>query len=374
MMTASTEFDVAIVGGGPAGSAAAIWLARAGRRVALIERCHFPREKVCGGCLSGPGTAYLRDLLDGAAIPGVPATRISFLVGNRRVACMPRGASMVICRAALDEALVNAASAAGAHALFGAPASLELTDEKWHVRIGNRTIGATHVLLASGLGGLARKVGIRSEHRGPPMAAQQWTQPWQPGLPRLGEVEMHWLRGGYVGMGTPVPDTVVIGLAANMRGVDRASAFEHLRSQNPAAPLFELLPHDAPDQFGARGASGFPWLPERVADRNLLLIGDAAGYAEPFSGEGMGLAFLTANCAARAILCNRDVARDYSQDIRELHAPTLRRTRRVGGLLRFGGVTMLSGLAPLLPQRWLSRAVSRMHVGRGTTTVSTGDS
>lgn len=373
MTTRSTEFDAAIIGAGPAGSAAAIWLARAGRRVALIDRCQFPREKVCGGCLSGTGTAYLSNLLQGAAIPGVPATRISFLVGNRRVACTPRGASMIICRAALDAALVNAAHAAGARTMLGEPASIELSGEQWRVRIGHRPINATHVLLASGLGGLARRVGIRSAHRGPPMAAQQWTQPWQPGLPRLGEVEMHWLRGGYIGMGTPAPDTVVIGLAAIMRGVESTSPFGHLRSQNPAAPLFELLPHDAPDQFGARGASGFPWLPERVADRNLLLIGDAAGYAEPFSGEGMGLAFLTADCAARAILCNRNEAGEYAQTMRVSHAPMLRRTRRVGGLLRLGGVSMLSGLAPLLPQRWLSRAVARMHVGPTVATVSMGD-
>lgn len=361
----SNEYDVVIVGAGPAGSAAAIWLARAGRQVALVDRFQFPREKVCGGCLSGVGTGYLRDLLNGASVDGVAATRVSFLVGARRVACAPHGASMVIDRSMLDAKLVEIARDAGAHVHLGQPASLELLAERWHVRVANQPIFSSQVFLACGLGGLVRKVGIQSAYRGATMASQQWEQPWEPGLPQLGEVEMHWLRGGYIGTATPAPDKVVIGLAAFMRGVERQSPYGHLRRQNPEAPLFRLLPIDAPERFSARGAAGFPWLPERVCDRNMLLLGDAAGYVEPFSGEGMGLAFLSADCAAKAILCKADAAAEYSRLMRARHAPFIRRARRVGTLLRLGGVPVLTGLAPFVPQRWLSRAVAKMHVSRG---------
>ena len=87
-MGRKAEFDVAIIGAGPAGSAAAIELARAGRRTLLIEKKRFPREKVCGGCLSGPATARLRQLLGpDRPLPGVEATQATFVIGSYRLAC-----------------------------------------------------------------------------------------------------------------------------------------------------------------------------------------------------------------------------------------------------------------------------------------------
>src|SRR5205823_4677983 len=64
-MTREAEYDLAIVGGGPAGSAAAIVAARGGMRVLLLERGSFPRHKVCGEFVSSESLALLRDLLQG---------------------------------------------------------------------------------------------------------------------------------------------------------------------------------------------------------------------------------------------------------------------------------------------------------------------
>src|SRR5262245_14627681 len=98
--------DVVIIGAGPAGSAAAIELSRAGRRVILIERKTFPRAKVCGGCLSGPAAARLKQLLGpNAKPPGIPGSQVSFVIGSYRLTCHPEGTTWMVSRAEMDARL-----------------------------------------------------------------------------------------------------------------------------------------------------------------------------------------------------------------------------------------------------------------------------
>src|SRR5262245_54566169 len=100
MSRVDSEFDVAIIGAGPAGSAAAIALARANQRVLLIDKRAFPRQKVCGGCLSGHALRGLRELLGGAAaLPGVATREIRFVVGSHRFTCQPEGEAWLAPRA-----------------------------------------------------------------------------------------------------------------------------------------------------------------------------------------------------------------------------------------------------------------------------------
>ncbi|MGB4257034.1 MAG: FAD-dependent oxidoreductase, partial [Phycisphaerae bacterium] len=263
---ADLEADIAIVGAGPAGASAAIRLARAGRRVVLIDRKHFPRQKVCGGCLSGPAVARLRELLDeGQPLPGVAATCITFVIGNYRLTCRSDGRTQVVHRAELDAVLVEAATKAGADGWFGEPATIELADpgrNRFSVRVGNRRLEAGTVLIATGVAGLAGKlVGGRAAQPG--MLAQQWVQPAGPGLPEPGAVELHWLRGGYVGLASPQAGECVVALAARVVQDAGESACDRLRRLNPGARLWNLLLPDAPRRYGARGTAGFPWRPRR---------------------------------------------------------------------------------------------------------------
>src|SRR5512139_2655565 len=109
MPSTDSSFDVAIIGAGPAGSAAAIELARAGRRTLLVEKKRFPREKVCGGCLSGPATARLRQLLDcDRPLPGVDVTQATFVIGSYRLTCRPNGLTRMVPRSVLDACLADA--------------------------------------------------------------------------------------------------------------------------------------------------------------------------------------------------------------------------------------------------------------------------
>ena len=357
------NYDVAIIGAGPAGSAAAIELARAGRHVLLLERRSFPREKVCGGCLSGRAVAHLRAVVGAEQpLPGVPAQRITFVIGSYQFACDPRGMSRVVLRSELDDWLAQRAAAAGAEVRFGQTASLVRGDDGWDVAVGDARLRAPVILLACGLSSLPAKIGIEGMTQRRRMLAQQWLQPASAALPALGSIEMHWLRGGYVGLATPVADQCVVALAADQPADCHENVWTRLRRLNPHAALWSRVLDDAPRRFVAKGAAGFPWTPERVGTENVLLLGDAAGYEEPFTGEGMGHALNSAICAARAVLDGGDIVQRYTAAMRRSRGPAVRRLRWLGRALRNPVVRFLAAGPALLPRRPLAHLLERVHV------------
>src|SRR5512133_3451595 len=109
---AGVPWDVIVVGAGPAGGMSALLMARRGKRVLLVERSAFPREKVCGCCLAGSGV----DLLDRVGVSLVGAARLERArfrteAGSSTVRLED---SIAISRSQLDGAIVDAAIAAGA--------------------------------------------------------------------------------------------------------------------------------------------------------------------------------------------------------------------------------------------------------------------
>ncbi len=358
--------DVAIIGAGPAGSAAAIRLARSGRRVVLIEKKRFPREKVCGGCLSGAGTAGLRELLGpDRPLPGIPGARVSFIIGSYRLTCRPRGETRMVPRSVLDTLLADTAAAAGAEVRYGMAAGLERTAAGWEVVVGDERIRARTILLACGFGGLVRRLGIQGRSVRRRLFGQMWFQPPVPPLPEVGALELHWLRGGYVGLATPDVNHCVVAIAADTADQRDGGAFDTLRRRNPDAPIWQAIPADAPRRFDASGIAGFPWEPERLGVDNVLLVGDAAGFVEPYSGEGMGQAMRSARCAAAAILEGGDPLPRYTALMRGRHRRTMRRIRFVGRILGARPLHFLAERRPILPRGLLVHLVKGMHV-KGT--------
>jgi flavin-dependent dehydrogenase len=363
MFAADNRFDVAIIGAGPAGSAAALELARAGRRVVLIEKRAFPREKVCGGCLSGRAVARLGALVgSGRTWPGVTAQQITFIIGSYRLTYDPRGATRLVLRPELDQWLAGMAADAGAEVRYGQTAGLARGKYGWEVTLADSHLEGRTILLACGLSTLPQKLGIVGRPQARRMIAQQWVQPVQGGLPALGCVEMHWLRGGYVGLATPAPDRCVVAMAADVPDNSGENIWTRLRRLNPHAPLWSSgLTVDAPRKYTAKGIAGFPWMPQRLGVDNVLLIGDAAGYEEPFTGEGMGQAMCSATYATHAILGGGGFLRHYTAIMQRHHRPSLRRVRRLGRMLRRPLVNSLAAGPAWFSRRLLARLIGWVH-------------
>jgi menaquinone-9 beta-reductase len=295
-MTAS--YDVAVVGAGPAGTAAAIAAARSGARVALFERSAFPRTKVCGCCLTARAVAELHALGAGAALDGARELR------SVRVACgagsieLRREAGVAIGRDVLDTRLVAIAREAGVevfmecHAQVLAAGAIAATPRDGDTH----TIEARTIIAADGLAGASLDAcdGFRwtlapSSHMG--FGA---TVPAHAIACEEGEIRLRVSDGGYIGS-VRLPDgTVDIAAAVDPRRLRDAG--------NVATCALGLLGSDVRDEGALLTArwKGTPQLTRRrarVAARGILVVGDAAGYVEPFTGEGMTWAITTGRAA-----------------------------------------------------------------------------
>jgi menaquinone-9 beta-reductase len=309
--------DVVVIGGGPAGSAAAIELARAGRAVTLVDRARFPRDKVCG---DGITTGALR-LLEGLGLePGRVASwqRVDDVVvrapaGPEVTFPLPRGQgtyAAVARRTDLDAALLDEARAGGVKVLDG-HACLGAAEHDDHVAIRVAGVGeltAAYAVAADGMWSPTRKhLGLAAPgYRGEWHAFRQYFG----GVgPRAARQLFVWfepdLLPGYA-WSFPLP-----GGRANVGfGIVRGERVE--RVQDMAGIWRDLL--DRPHIRRVVGEGAAPeaphraWpIPARVDDavltgRRTLFVGDAAAASDRLTGEGIGQALLSGVLAADAIV------------------------------------------------------------------------
>jgi flavin-dependent dehydrogenase len=293
------RLDYAIVGGGPAGLAVAILAARAGRRAVVVERRRGPVDKACGEGLMPPGVAWLERM--GVEVPADRArsfTGICYVDGEVRAeADFVEGPGLGVRRTELASAMRSRAAALGVRVLEGceAGAFFERAD---HVVLetDRGPIEARWLVGADGLhgrvraaagfevtAGRRRRYGVRRHFR---------LAPWSD------RVEVHWTDGveAYV---TPVgPDSVGVAFlwrAAEGRGGDYdefLARFPELRARlGDAATRPET---------SARGAGAFDVRVAPIARGRVLLVGDASGYLDAITGEGLSLAFASAAALVEA--------------------------------------------------------------------------
>jgi flavin-dependent dehydrogenase len=272
--------DVAIVGGGPAGSALAIELGRRGVRVTLYEKARHPRLKACGEGLLPHGVAALCDL---AGLPDAPRIRgLRFVAGSASThADFPEGFGLVVRRDWFDAWLFDkAAATSDVDARMGTPyrsegerfvVGADGRNSIFHRRLEARPPGSVRVGLSAHVVGLAG-VGDRVEvffHR----EGELYVAPTGGGETLVAALfhRQRFRRDGITYLLSAIPE---------MR--DRASGVEFTSPALAAAPL------------GLR-------LSRVVADR-LLLIGDAAGAPDPITGDGIALAMASVKPAADAIV------------------------------------------------------------------------
>jgi len=321
---AREAWDGLVIGGGPAGAAATLRLARQGWRVLLVDRSDFPRPKVCGCCLSAAAIQELSalGLPEGGLPQGVPLGVVRLVAaGSEARIALPAGATMS--REALDAGLVQAAIAAGAAWIPGLTAQGIDVGDDGVATVTVRPAGTAPVGLRARVvviaAGLADAIRIGSSTASPAGVAAGRLQRSAPArriglgatLPAdaadlpAGELVMAVGREGYVGLvrlederldvaaavapalihaaGSPV--AAIAALLADACGPGRSlvsAAALHTTCVRATPPLTHASPLAA-DRYGS-----------------VVRIGDAAAYVEPFTGEGIGWALASARIFAAA--------------------------------------------------------------------------
>lgn len=309
--------DLLVAGGGPAGLVTAAHAARAGLQVVVVEHRRGPVDKACGEGLMPHSLAHLDRL--GVELEGRAFYGIRYLDGRRTAeARFAGGPGRGVRRTVLHDALSKAVADAGVqvvHAEVG-----EVTQDA--ISVSAAGFRARYLAAADGLHSpIRRALGLAAAEP----ARRRWgirrhvqVAPWSDC------VEVHWGRDteAYI---TPVNDDCVgVAILKSTRG----GFEEHLR-QFPA--LMDRL-HDLP--HGQDRAAG-P-LRQRVRHRTagrVLLVGDAAGYVDALTGEGMGLAFGAAELLVNCIVT--DSTGDYDRRWRKL---TRRYRLLTAGLLHATGI------------------------------------
>jgi len=305
----TSDWDVVVVGAGPSGALAAHALARRGTSVLLLDRCAFPRWKVCGACLSPGALRALEAAGLGGMVPtlgGVPLQRLLLRVRGAAAPVALAG-SMALSRSALDHALVRAAEGAGAVFWPDSRASLGGGDaESRLLRVergaDTREVRARAVVDATGLGG-GLALGRGRDHVAPGSRVGLGAVLVAEGYPvDRGDLLMAVGPGGYVGLVRVEDGTLNVAAAVDPRALADASPGDLVSLLLVGAGLPPLR------ETPVLGWRGTPRLTRSSADpgaRRLFRVGDAAGYVEPFTGEGicwaLGAGAFAAGLAARAV-------------------------------------------------------------------------
>ena len=300
-------WDVVVIGAGPAGGIAALETARRGRSVLLVDKSRFPRYKVCGGCLNGRALGVLQRVgqLEIVKRRGKAIHTFVLAVGNR-VARLPLPAGVSMSRQAFDSTLTDAAIREGAEFLDGCKAALgKQHRDGWVVTLSRGRdcveVFARMVLAADGLGHSLREARQQDStiHRTSPLGAGVMLQDGA-GAYQQGEILMAVARGGYVGMVNVEDGRVNVAAAFRPEFVRRCGGLGR-----GAVSILQEAGVRVPEGLGDakwRGTRHLTRRPHNQAAHRLLVLGDAAGYVEPFTGEGIAWA-LESGREAAALAC-----------------------------------------------------------------------
>lgn len=317
-MAAERRWQVLVIGGGPAGAACGLVLARAGLEVAIIERSRMPRGKLCGCCLSPRAVDELAGLGLGdprGSLGAVPLHDVTLVAGRRRVT-LPMPGGMSLSRNRLDASLVGRAVEQGC-SLVAETTATGIAESAGGVEIACRTaadpsrpearatLEAECVVLASGLADSVRLSGASGIALRRPAADSRmglgatFAAEAMP-LPE-GELRMSVGRGGYCGIVRLEDGRIDVAAAVDPRRVREAGPADTLRRLLEEAGL-------SPPSIDPREVRGTPAMTHtslRAAGR-IFRTGDAAGYVEPFTGEGIGWALCGGRLLAEAIAAATD--------------------------------------------------------------------
>lgn len=302
-----------IVGGGPAGCAAAIGLARAGIILELIERTTGPHDIVCGGFLGWDALAALRGLgIEPDKLGARPITRLRLVSGARvREAAFPHPAAG-LSRRTLDEAMLAAAATAGAQIWRGrAVRSADPAARSVRLDDGSE-ISADALLLATGkheLRGAARP----TETSNAPVGIRA-ALPASPALTEAldGVIELHPFDGGYGGLLIQEDGHINLSISLapwRLKGAGVEAAVARLAIELPI--LGERLADTHDLLWSAVAGVPYGWR-ARTTSPGIYRIGDQSAVIASLAGDGIAIALASGIDAAAAIAAGT-AAGDYQR-------------------------------------------------------------
>jgi flavin-dependent dehydrogenase len=357
-------WDVIVIGLGPAGAMTAYLAARTGRRVLAVDRALFPRDKVCGCCVSHRALRVLQACGLKPNWSAVPLRCVQLHAGRTRV-ILPLPGGLVISRCQLDFALLQHAQSAGAEIRTGCEARLGECQQDArivHLLVPSQPPQqalADLIVLADGLSGTAARRTRESPWTGQVLrrfGAACHLPPedyWQPGT-----VYLAYADGEYVGITRLADGQLLLAAAWHYRSGKPRSlsqcAAQVLRRCNLPIPqgLWQAVWKGTPP-FRRPGVS---------AGERVLAVGDAAGYIEPLTGEGITWALESAwqlgQLLTRYPAWSPELAQAWQQYLTQELARRQRWARYISRLLDHPGLTRaaLMGLR-MLPAcgQWLIR-------------------
>lgn len=323
------------MGAGPAGAITGLVLARHGLDVLLLDRAAFPRAKPCGDCLSAAATGLLERLgllgrVRDAGAAEIEAWRIISPDGGVATGRFPTRPALALERRLLDATLLDAARDAGARFRRAHVTALHRDDDRnvqGVVTRGGEVLGAGLVVGADGLRSVvARELGVirRSPRRrkvsltahppaatdpnghGPGGSAPDGHEPGRAGGrddSSLRHGEMHVLDGGCIGVAPAGRGRINLTLVVDQDradGLREQGAEAFFRSWLRRVPSLQDRLGDRP--LGPLLASGpFDWPTRSPVADGAALVGDAAGYYDPFTGQGIYHAMAGGEMLAEAV-------------------------------------------------------------------------
>ena len=340
------EADIAIIGAGPAGSTAAYLLSKVGLKVILIDKCFFPRDKLCGGLVSAKALRLLEKIFDETEeslnqkqIINFSSNKFEFVCKKKSLAkCYTKVPTHFVERTVYDKFLLDKALDSGTKIIYGEEVKKVDLDSNILITSQGNKINSKYIIGADGANSILRKEfeGIGSIDK------ESW-------LKNLGfafetyiakdklsfETDTMYLYFGYMNTGYAWvflnKDKLVIGMGVLLKELNNKDFKTIFNSFLISLGLDKKTLDDC-----IKDVRGHP-IPfgnfiENPVYKNTILIGDAAGLVNPVTGEGIYYAQRSAEIAVDVILKNYNnpgnLVEDYTKNLNLHLMPELLKTRK----------------------------------------------
>ena len=308
------NYDVAVVGAGPGGSAAATYLSLAGLKTVLLDKAEFPRDKTCGDGLSPRALAVLKDmgLLTNIEQVGYRITHMGLSApsGDAFSEPIPQlkeapAYATIVPRLTLDNIIREQAEKSGAEFRRAQVKAVERDNGHVTIRTNSDAVQAKMVIIATGAStALLEQTGILQDYPPPAVAARAYFEDMAPipptiqfyfeGIPLPGYGWIFPLSATSANVGAGI-----LRQQKKKKGLSPRTVMEQFMVSRPLQPLMQNARQIGPIK-GYPLRMDFPTAP--TFGERILLVGESAGLVNPITGEGIDYALESGQMAARHLL------------------------------------------------------------------------